>query len=1111
MCTAVDNGEIIILSDDDVEDDNRDASCCESSVVILETEDVPRKDCPLSPSKMNEDLVVTFTRPAELLPHARYDCPIHPFTATDNCIDPVSGNEHRCEQCFCYICDKLASTCEKWLVSQVCHCNSHKKSDFWNALRNGLLMGQLEAFQFTLSEMDDKLRHAESQLQIFKFQLKDNFTLFLQGKSVNDSLVYDYTPVYECVSSFLNQADEEDDRAAAVMRLAAAEAFIQHVRDGRVSASQSPFANVNNAKVALMQRVVGSLQRQMVMADFLPCFRQKLQDFYSKLHFPPELKNMRLSLSVRPWDDVLLVSVLKGQNVLGVRTNKGKKDTMLEDMAVILLRVERLLEQKRFRELSRYLRAVHSDQPKRLLRLKDLIPFFMCLDGDFTVAQGSFLIANGPASRLTPQLFLLYLRTLSTAMAPKWTISQTCELCSFQDEWAPIEGAAPLTILELVRFTLEVHRCCLAVRVNSECWIYLLQIVQDDIPFLPDPSQACQQEAVQPVNSILHNESSSKIQIPPHFVSHFPDRAMLLLATGAFGQVILHPDLSPVNPILCTFQKKQWALRWLWNYLLPSHEHRIDLIKKIYQELENHAGVAQMCFPIDKLLFPAAKDWVHRLELNDLLPFLISLEGNFPVALKTLFPQGNGPVSRLTPHLFQFYLQTFNTATVAKLSLCYEGRLCSVVHQRQPIDGAVPLSRLELVRFAIMAHRCSPMVHMDSQSWVELLEILSTPEKKCNSLSEPSGVFLQEAVQIVNSILWRKSNFNMKIPHYFLSLFPDQAMLLLVVGALNQLIVHPDLSPIIPILCTFKPHIMWALNWFWNQFLPSNDYRIGIIEKIYQELEDRPGDASVCLQSSRQVLFPPAQIWDHHMQLSDLLPFLLCLEGRFTTALQSFFPPETGLVSRVLPHKFRVYLYMLGTNTAPKLTIGHNRELCYSDKTWGQISGETPLPLSHLVCFVLQVHRCNPRIHTDSNCWVSLLNIVGGAYDRKWLSQPCEVFLREAVRVVNVILQTNSGGIVQIPRHFLLMYCDQALLLLVTEALRRIICHPDLSPIIPILLTFERNMWALCWFWNLCDDSLHAAIMQKIYQELQDTTEDPASSLTSIRHLLDHRGRHWEQ
>lgn len=52
-------------------------------------------------------------------------------------------------------------------------------------------------------------------------------------------------------------------------------------------------------------------------------------------------------LSVRPWDDVLLVSVLKGQNVSGFRKEKGKKDVLVEQISVVLLRTEVLQQQKR--------------------------------------------------------------------------------------------------------------------------------------------------------------------------------------------------------------------------------------------------------------------------------------------------------------------------------------------------------------------------------------------------------------------------------------------------------------------------------------------------------------------------------------------------------------------------------------------------------------------------------------------------------------------------------------------------------------------------------------------------------------------------------------------
>lgn len=56
---------------------------------------------------------------------------------------------------------------------------------------------------------------------------------------------------------------------------------------------------------------------------------------------------VRFSLCVRPWTDILLVSVLKGQNILGVRKEGKKKDVLAEDMSVVLLRSELLQQQKR--------------------------------------------------------------------------------------------------------------------------------------------------------------------------------------------------------------------------------------------------------------------------------------------------------------------------------------------------------------------------------------------------------------------------------------------------------------------------------------------------------------------------------------------------------------------------------------------------------------------------------------------------------------------------------------------------------------------------------------------------------------------------------------------
>lgn len=92
---------------------------------------------------------------------------------------------------------------------------------------------------------------------------------------------------------------------------------------------------------------------------------------------------------------------------------------------------------------------------------------------------------NAPASRLTPQLFLFYLRVFKTARAPKLMVSEPEQLCCSDASWEPIIGlvdgfvwsfmnvrtlvfivlciclcveAVPLKCAELVRFGLKAQR-----------------------------------------------------------------------------------------------------------------------------------------------------------------------------------------------------------------------------------------------------------------------------------------------------------------------------------------------------------------------------------------------------------------------------------------------------------------------------------------------------------------------------------------------------------------------------------------------------------------------------------------------------------------------------
>eukprot|EP00066_Takifugu_rubripes_P021845 XP_011611111.1 PREDICTED: uncharacterized protein LOC101070229 isoform X2 [Takifugu rubripes] len=605
MGTTANDIEVIILSDDEDEAPENDVACDESSVYIVEPEDSRETDTALTPSTLEEDLVVTFSRRAEVLPHARYDCPIHPFTAEDRATDaPLAGNQLICDQCFCYICDKLASSCVLWCQGGICHCNSHKRSTYWSNLRDSTVLGDLQAFNLTVSEVDEHLRRAEKMLLIFKKEAFVQFSIFLRGQSLMEygpnaqhqkRLIHDYTPVYELVSSFLYEADKQNDRAAAILRLGAAEVFIRHVNCLGSLMLPSPMADVNKAKACLLHRVISSLQRQLVMADFTPEFRQKIQDFYRRFPLPIELKNFRNSLCVRPWTDILLVSVLKGQNISGVRKEGKKKDVLAEDMSVIFLRSELLQRQKRYRELCRYLRVVQSAEAAFLQQLRDLIPFFMCLAGDFSSALIGFLPAvNAPAARFTPQLFLIYFYIFKSATAPQCIIaSHPFHLCRSDAVWEPIKGAVPLKRELLVKFSLKVHRCCPAVYADSQCWTSLLTVVNSlgaSGIALPAPSPKFLLEAKDSVNAILLEQIQLHIQIPRPFLEEYPDQALLLLVTGALGFRIVEFPLRPVLPVLSTFQGNLWALQWLWGDLPFGAERLGSFLQDVRQELKITKG-----------------------------------------------------------------------------------------------------------------------------------------------------------------------------------------------------------------------------------------------------------------------------------------------------------------------------------------------------------------------------------------------------------------------------------------------------------------------------------------------------------------------------------------
>ncbi|KAM9313866.1 uncharacterized protein KZ484_023712 isoform 1-T2 [Pholidichthys leucotaenia] len=599
MSTEVDREEIIILSDDDDGDCKTDQSC-----FILEVEDteMTAESNALFPKVLDEDLVVTFSRTADVLPHARYDCPVHPFIATDAETDiPLANNHFTCDQCFCYICDRLASECQMWCEPGACHCNSHKRSNFWSELRNQGLLGALKDFNFTLLEVDPHLRYAESCLRLFRFNLAAIYSSYLKGNILQQygltqqGHFYNYRPVFDFVSSFLDKADQQNSRAAAIMNLGAVVDFNKHVHLTGSFILQCPMANAATAKMILLQRVITSILRLIVMGDLTSDFIFKLQKFYIRIYFTTELRIMKNSLCVRLWDDVLLVSVLKGQNIVGFRNYKGKKDILSEPISVVLLRTELLQRQHRYRELCRYLRIIQTDDSARLQQIKDLIAFFMCLCGDFTGALDHFFISvNSSASRLTPHLFCFYLRIFETATAPQLIVTQPEQLYFSTATWESIKDVVPLKRAELVKFALRAQRFCPTVFMDSQCWTSLLTIVNKpsgSFTSIPAPSPQFLNGARDNVKSILLDlQHSSNLHIPRLFQEEYPDQALLLLVTGAFGLRLRHTVLCPLLPVLSTFKENQWAFKWLCDDLSSSPEHHKIFFDRLKVAQKNLAG-----------------------------------------------------------------------------------------------------------------------------------------------------------------------------------------------------------------------------------------------------------------------------------------------------------------------------------------------------------------------------------------------------------------------------------------------------------------------------------------------------------------------------------------
>uniref|UniRef100_A0A671LXH9 Uncharacterized LOC107692670 n=1 Tax=Sinocyclocheilus anshuiensis TaxID=1608454 RepID=A0A671LXH9_9TELE len=583
------NIPIIILSD---EDDDGDflRTHNDSSVLIVEIE---RNEADVSKhiEELDEDLAITYSQTATVLPHARYDCTLAFCRAEQDVSGPLQDNAKHCDQCFCYICDKLASMCELWTIPGICHCNAHKHSVYWKALRDKSLMGFLHELNFTFDslDMDSDLRRAETSLQIFAGSLAMKYATFLLGfetpnhsascrctchRNINSNtqtqtigckgcykhhfkmLEYDYTVVSQHIKMFLNEAKKENPKACVVMLLGAIKLFVNHTTPGNIHAANT----VSETMSMLLWRFMTKVWTLLVGFDFSGSFIKQLESFYQKLPLPSNC-TLPKSLSVLPWDDPLLSAVMKGQNITGERQGKGQRHQVLcEPLVVIQARVCKLQQQNKYRELARYLKVVKSinNPTGAVCHMLSLLPGATCL-----------------ASYLTPQQFRAYLRILTSGHAPD--VAQELDAGNghmiipdplLSTKWTPIEGSNSFKMMEVLKFALRVLDCNNIVFADSETWVYLLSVVSssfttpDGVPvgaFYAEPDITYQTVTRDAASAILEElTTTSRIHISKIFESGYPDQARLLLATQALVLRIFHSQFKPILSVIMSFRVK-WS------------------------------------------------------------------------------------------------------------------------------------------------------------------------------------------------------------------------------------------------------------------------------------------------------------------------------------------------------------------------------------------------------------------------------------------------------------------------------------------------------------------------------------------------------------------------
>ncbi|XP_041960160.1 uncharacterized protein zgc:112980 isoform X3 [Alosa sapidissima] len=554
---------VIILSSSEDESDT------EPSVLVVEEEAPPVVQKEGAVEVVDDDLAITYAQKGAVLPHARSDCSAHPFRETSG---HELGNESYCEQCFCYVCDTLASECQIWST----HCDAHPRCSVWRAQREMRALGILHKLGFTMEDMDQDIRTAERLLQIFSRTLAKHLVVFQQSGHSSRSM-------FECVCAFLSKAEQETVKTGAVMMLGAAH-LLTHTQphsEGSQEFFVDPKDNVSEALCLLLHRVFSWLLQVCVDITLSSSVVQKLQRSCALLNVPTNCKTAWLSVqAVRCWDDGLLVAVLKGQNISGrTKRTRSSVSSLQETGAVVTERVRQLLQQDRYREVARYLKVVQSDKTSMIQELRDLVPLYLCQAGDFQAAIEALFSPIGhtpsyPAARLTPPQLHTYLRVFTTGQAPRPHPSSWHHPMA-ASRWEPIKGVCVLKASQVVKFALRVLHCNTSTFNDVLTWENLLMFVSSqprpdgrvELTEYLQPDDQYLMRAHEIITSILTDLGTSHLQIPKSFIGVYPRQALLLLVTEALAQRISKAGLSPALNVLLKYKVNVWALHWLYQRL----------------------------------------------------------------------------------------------------------------------------------------------------------------------------------------------------------------------------------------------------------------------------------------------------------------------------------------------------------------------------------------------------------------------------------------------------------------------------------------------------------------------------------------------------------------